>query len=585
MTVSEFYLHELEQKKIAKQAAGQDVKTFTFLRLITFLVGLTALYFCWPSVMSVSISLVLYSAGFLWLVSKSVDAKLKLEKCSVHLELLTAELEIITHKKSAFDSGAEFITPTHAFATDLDLFSKGGVFSFFNRTNSKNGKESLAKLLLSGANNPDTIKQYVEALSEQIEWTQNFRVTGSLNSRSGAYDKKISDLVSIRFVNSSTLKILAILIPVLSIGSLLAYNLGWLSEGVMALVLTIAFSLIGKELKTTNAWANTLGSYETRLVTIYEQVQLLQQLKGVPFRDSKSDLAFLEHELKKILQINKRFELRLNILVSIPLNLFLAWDFRQRLALEKWIDKNATAFSALQTELAMMEAYVSGATVRFNFKEETCYANIDSDFTSISMENLAHPLIKQEKCVPNDFYLPESTDFIILTGPNMAGKSTFLRSIGLGLCFANAGFPIFAKSFSCPPLDLFTSMRTADDLTQESSYFHAELTRLQQLKNANKGERQLFVLLDEILKGTNSKDKEEGSKKFLIKLQNLGIKGLIATHDLSLCVLADERSGFENFYFDSTIFAEELSFDYKVKRGICQNMNASFLLKKMDLID
>jgi DNA mismatch repair ATPase MutS len=167
----------------------------------------------------------------------------------------------------------------------------------------------------------------------------------------------------------------------------------------------------------------------------------------------------------------------------------------------------------------------------------------------------------------------------------MAGKSTFLRSVGLSIIFANAGFPVYAKSCTIPRIKLYTSMRTSDDLNSESSYFHAELTRLRFIMDAIEQGEPIFVILDEILKGTNSTDKEIGSKKFLAKLNDLGTKGIIATHDLALCELANESSQFNNQYFDSTILLDEISFDYKIRQGICQNMNASFLLKKMALID
>jgi DNA mismatch repair ATPase MutS len=150
---------------------------------------------------------------------------------------------------------------------------------------------------------------------------------------------------------------------------------------------------------------------------------------------------------------------------------------------------------------------------------------------------------------------------------------------------SNAGFPVFAKLAKIPKVKLYSSMRTSDDLSNESSYFHAELTRLRFIMDALNQNQAIFILLDEILKGTNSKDKEEGSKKFLKKLQSKGAKGIIATHDLSLCELSIDNKVFTNACFDSTIEGEDLFFDYTLKSGICKNMNASFLLKKMKLVD
>ena len=167
----------------------------------------------------------------------------------------------------------------------------------------------------------------------------------------------------------------------------------------------------------------------------------------------------------------------------------------------------------------------------------------------------------------------------------MAGKSTYLRSLGLTFVFSNAGFPVLAKSCKIPKLKLFSSMRTSDDLTVESSYFHAELIRLRFIMDAIENGENIFIILDEILKGTNSKDKEIGSARFLQKLKRLNARGIIATHDLSLCDLANNDSTFRNMCFDSIIEGENLSFDYRINEGVCKNMNASFLLKQMKLVD
>ena len=168
----------------------------------------------------------------------------------------------------------------------------------------------------------------------------------------------------------------------------------------------------------------------------------------------------------------------------------------------------------------------------------------------------------------------------------MAGKSTFLRSIGIALMSARAGFPVFAKSMHTPLLLLYSSMRNSDDISSHSSYFYAELTRLKKvMEGIENSKGQMFVLLDEILKGTNSKDKQEGSEKYLNKLRRIGGKGIIATHDLSLCNLSQQDSAFTLGYFDSTISDNELHFDYQLREGICQQMNASFLLKQMNLVD
>lgn len=196
---------------------------------------------------------------------------------------------------------------------------------------------------------------------------------------------------------------------------------------------------------------------------------------------------------------------------------------------------------------------------------------------------MGHPLVDSKKNVLNDFTIGKGR-FCIVTGANMAGKSTFLRAVSLQIVMANMGLPVNGKEVEYKPVRLLTSMRSSDSLTDETSYFYAELKRLKYIVDElEKGE--CFVVLDEILKGTNSVDKAEGSKKFVERLVRSGATGLVATHDLSLCTLADELPQVENHYFDAQIVNGELYFDYRFKEGICQNMNASFLLKKMGIVD
>ena len=197
-------------------------------------------------------------------------------------------------------------------------------------------------------------------------------------------------------------------------------------------------------------------------------------------------------------------------------------------------------------------------------------------------EYIGHPLLNTSKRVNNNFSI-DNQQFFIITGANMAGKSTFLRTISLAVVMANMGLPVCAKSFQYSPVKLITSMRTSDSLADDESYFFSELKRLKFIVEEIK-EENYFIVLDEILKGTNSTDKAIGSKKFVKKLVGSNSTGVIATHDLSLCEIENELTEVQNYYFDAEIIDDELHFDYKLKNGICKNMNASFLLKKMDIV-
>ncbi|HBU46187.1 MAG TPA: hypothetical protein DEB36_10550, partial [Porphyromonadaceae bacterium] len=200
---------------------------------------------------------------------------------------------------------------------------------------------------------------------------------------------------------------------------------------------------------------------------------------------------------------------------------------------------------------------------------------------------LGHPLLPRRKCVKNDINVFRKPFFMIVTGANMAGKSTYLRTVGVNYVLAGAGLPVCAESMSYRPGQLLTNLRTADSLVNNESYFFAELKRLKMIiERLESGEHDLFIILDEILKGTNSHDKQKGSSQLMKRLVKLGGNGIIATHDLTLGELENEYpQEIANFHFDAKIENDLLSFDYKLQQGIARTMNASFLMKSMGITE
>jgi hypothetical protein len=578
-----FYQKQREHLLRLKKETSKRINLLTLIRFVFFVVCSLALYFSFGQTLVFSLFLVIFIIGFLFLVTISNNTKLKLEKLSKQIEIIEEEQNSLLSKRTNFDNGEEYINTTHPYSNDLDLFAPTGIFSFFNRTTSKLGKNLLAQTLLYGSKDAEKTSEQIEFLSENIIWTQEYRTAASILSREKSFNQQLKTFATFNFVNPKWLKIASILIPILAFSTLILYLLGFISGTQSTYLYIICFVPTAISLKETNLWFNTISNYDTKFQITKEQLELVDKLNYEQFQ-----MQFNPQQQKEIindfLKIISRFEIRLNMLLTIPINLFFAWDLRQRLALEKW-SKKQIELEQIESFLAEIEVLISAATVYYHYKEETTFCKFSKDEHKIEFIGLNHPLLPKEKSIPNDFSLSNPENFIILTGPNMAGKSTYLRSVGLAIVFANAGFPVFVKKIHLPKLALFSSMRTADDLSENSSYFYAELSRLKLIKDTIQKEKQVFILLDEILKGTNSKDKEEGSRKFLLKINQLGAKGIIATHDLSLCEISKQFDSFRNYYFDSTISGNELSFDYKVKAGICQNMNASFLLKKMELVD
>jgi len=324
--------------------------------------------------------------------------------------------------------------------------------------------------------------------------------------------------------------------------------------------------------------------------TFKQYHSLLQEIENLPIKStlaideqnkiksSKKKASVIFKEFSKILDA---FDQRNNMLFGILGNGFFLWDIRQTSKIDAWVKTYQFQVENWFDVIAYFDAQISLSNYVYNHRDHHYPKIIQNDFV-IDADGLGHPLLDKKIRVDNDFSI-QKKDFHIITGANMAGKSTFLRTISLGLVMANIGLPVCAKKMRYSPIKLITSMRTSDSLAEESSYFYAEIMRLKFIVEQMEQEK-YFIILDEILKGTNSKDKAVGSRKFVEKLVKSGSTGIIATHDLSLCDIEKIYPQIHNQFFDAKINNEELFFDYKLKDGICTNMNASFLLKKMDII-
>lgn len=587
MEVKTYYTNRITELNQELKGVQSKYRLFTFLRLLFFLLAGNSFFVFWGSILLFP-SFVLFFGFFLYVVHLSVDAKYKRDKMVALISINENELKVIDGDWSMFEDGTEFRDGKHPFTLDMDIFGKKSVFQLVNRTVSLQGKEKLAQTLAEGSTTIELNSVCITDLADEITWCQEFMSEGLV--RKGEKQASLKELSKLDIQLSSTFKFLRFLLPIVAFSSIVLLSIGIISSSIFTAILAVNLAIVAQGLKRTNSVANTLTNQSERVKVILKQLELYSNLKvkNELFKNEQDQLlnegTGVLHEVKDLDKIMGRFDVRINFLVGILLNFLMAWDFQILTQLKKWLDKNANQLENWENRLAEIEVWISGAIYKYNHPNST-FSTIITENEPIEIIELSHPFVNQVKSVKNDVNLKSNENFIIITGPNMAGKSTYLRSLGLTFAFANAGFPILAKSCKLPLLKLYSSMRTSDDLTVESSYFHAELIRLRFIMDAiEKGEK-VFIILDEILKGTNSKDKEIGSAKFLQKLKRLNAKGIIATHDLSLCDLAKEDTAFKNMYFDSTIEGDNLSFDYRINEGICKNMNASFLLKQMKLVD
>jgi hypothetical protein len=588
---TEYYNSRLENLEVERKKYSNRAKQWVVIRLLTFLSIPVTIFFLYPLGGYSALILVALVILFLIFVRKSAENKEKLNFVKHLIQINENELKALAGDYSDFSKGEQFMDVQHAFSYDMDVFGSNSFFPIFNRTVTFIGEKMLANKLLKGDVAPKETNKAVEELTGHISWSQRYRAYGMTLEKEQT-NVLIGDWSKNTVRTKSWMNVLKWVIPVLSFSASALYYFDLMNGVQFAIAAVVIMIPVRQRLKQTNGLHQELSKIGPRVNAMKEQLRILEEVDfSSSLLSAYQSKLFKEKEngsegLKELGALVKEIEYRNNILVAIMLNFFFAWDSRVTIKASNWQKKYDTHIADWERIVYEMEGLISGANFKYNYESYTTYAELHSDVNSkIEIKKVGHPIIGIDKLVSNDFELENDQQFAIITGPNMAGKSTFLRSIGINLMLAKAGFPVMAEKFVFPNMNLYSSMRTSDNLSDETSYFHAELLRLRFIMDAIERGESVFIILDEILKGTNSKDKEEGSAKFLQKLSDLGARGIIATHDLSLTELANKNTSIINLYFDTKIEGEDISFDYKMREGVAKNMNASFLLRKMKLTD
>lgn len=584
-----YYTSNSSKLETQISALKKRLFAFSMVRLSVFLSMAAVVYFFFGQMTIITMTLVVGFGVFFALVSKYTDMKNKLKYLNKLLSINKLEIKVKEGDLSELEIGNEYIFEEHHFNQDIDLFGDGSLFQIINRTATKNGKRHLAQVLNS--NNIDDIEIKQEAIKEMAEkadWRQNYSATGSLIESDINSQEILNWVKSYKPYVPGMYKWLPIVFTLLSVGLFTAYSFSLIPGVYLLYWLIIGIGIAGSFIRKTTDLYNitskindTLVQY-SRLLTAIEneefQSSLLRTWKdSIQTQDVKasSHLNDLAKEINLLANRN-------NFVFGPIANGYMLWDLRYAFRIEKWLKEFDGAMEEWFTIIESFDAMNSLGNYAFNHPQYTFPSISRKEKEQLNAQNLGHPLLNAEAMVTNSINVDQE-DFFIITGANMAGKSTFLRTVAVNLVMANCGLPVCAKEFSYQPIKLISSMRTSDSLMNDESYFFSELKRLKFIVEAIKTDT-YFIILDEILKGTNSKDKAEGSQKFVEKLVASNSTGLIATHDLSLCTLADSLPQIRNYYFDAEIVDDELFFDYTFKKGICQNMNASFLLKKMEIV-
>lgn len=583
-----YYNQHLKLYKAETQKLYKRMTALSTLRLLAFVTTGFGVYVTFNKWQIAVVITVVGIVVFLKLLSKHTDVKQKREFNKALVKINEEEIKIASGDFHHRDKGLQFQNPNHFYSLDIDLFGRGSFFQFINRTTINEGTQKLANALLANNINDIVLRQEaIRELSKKPQWRQHYTATSSLVTVETPAKNIITWLQSHKPFLPKYFKWAPLLFTLLSVGLGVLTVLKTINASLIGYWLLLGLAVTGFFLKRINILSlntdkvkNTFRQYALLLNLIENenfQSELLQE-KQQQIQSENKKVSLIFTELSRALDA---LDNRNNLIGAIFGNGFFLTDIKNSYRIEQWISRYADKVEDWFEIVSFFDAYNSLGGFTFNHPEFV-YPEIAKNDSVIKAEHLGHPLLDKTKRVDSDLTI-KNEQFFIVTGANMAGKSTFLRTVSLHIVMANVGLPVCAKSSIYSPVKLITSMRTTDSLTDDSSYFFSELTRLKYIVDAIEKEP-YFIVLDEILKGTNSTDKAIGSKKFVEKLVTSNATGIIATHDLSLCEIEKDLEDVKNYYFDAEIINDELYFDYRLKQGVCQNMNASFLLKKMNIV-
>ena len=595
MNLKNYYQEKLDNAQQENEHISKKILHISLLRISIFIAGFIGLCFAYAQEgMIIGGILVATLVPFLLLVKLHNRLYHQKDWCETSIRHYQAELASLENDHSAFDGGKEWIDASHPFSLDLDVFGERSLFQFLNRTCTPFGKETLSRWLRQPLDEKEAIEtrqQAIKELSKYPDFRETFRITGCLykNNETGIKDLKTWIEAPSVFLQKKSNQWICWAVPCINIllfvlGMMDILSMSWF--GLVFCTFVIASSkLVRRITRIQESYNKTLKMLSTyaRLIELADKqpmesallVSLKQKFESNQLKAPKV-LGMLAKELD-------RLDLRNNLILYALLEGSIFWQLRQMLRIERWKQEHGTHLLQWLEALGKLDALCALGTFAFNHPEYTYPSLTDEPFV-FQAKDMGHPLMPRQQCVVNDADIPQRPYFLIITGANMAGKSTYLRTIGCNYILACIGAPVCCSSLHVYPAHLMTSLRTSDSLANNESYFFAELKRLQQILERLKSGEEMFIILDEILKGTNSMDKQKGSFSLVKQLLQLKANGIIATHDLLLGELKRHfPNEISNYCFEADIQNDELTFSYKLREGVAQNMNACFLMQKMGI--
>lgn len=588
-----YYSNRITKFQNEKTALQKQNRTLSFLRLICAIGSFVSFYSILSySVIAASSAAIVLFASLIYFVKKHKRNSNNIKRLKALIKINENEIHCLkTRHSNLFYDGEEYLEHNHPYSSDLDIFGQHSLFQLINRSVTNIGNNILASWLAKPSTNKEITKRQiaVKELSGKIDWRQDIIQYGINNKLKDddakfviAWGKKDSP------IHGNKLLYIAITItPLLSLAALIYSFIGSQAPIIIMVLASLPIHYFNRK-KVSKAHEET-AKRGKMLKTYSYIINKFEKENWSSDKLSNLKTAFASKgrsTSKKIDQLTILINLldqRLNLVVQFMINLLFFYELHLLFRIDKWKQNHGSETEQWFSAIGEIEALSSLSNVSFNH-EDWSFPTISENHFELELKEAGHPMIDQQKRVNNDYTLKGPGTVHIVTGSNMAGKSTFLRTVGVNIVMALTGAPVCAKEMLVSNVEINTSMRIKDSIEDNESSFYAELKRIQQvIDKVNKKENTL-LLLDEILRGTNSKDKSTGSRALIRQLVKYDAVAMVATHDLELSDLEEQLPGhIKNKFFDIQIDGEQLYFDYKVQSGVCKTFNAPILMRKMGI--
>lgn len=595
MNPENHYTERLSLTKGQLQQVKKQIFRISMLRLTLFIAGVAGIYFFFNQTTLLIVCICLTFLPLFILVKIHNRFFIRKEWLETQAHIIQEELQALSGDYSSFEDGKEYVNPEHPYSFDLDIFGRRSLFQSINRTCTFFGKVRLAEWLQNHLHEKTSIEKRQEMIREISEHTlfrEQFRVAGLVHHGQSSDGEKIQawSQSPAQYLHAGWVKAFIWGVPVINSLLLITSLAGWTSFSWLGLsfgiFLVLSFGIIkratyiqetyGKQLKSLNGYARLIALAKAEDWKSAGMQELMERFN----LNGQSPIQALQQLSKEL----DRLDLRNNQFLYVLLEGSIFFQLQEIVRIERWKARYGQHINEWLETVGELDALCSLGTFAYNHPQYTYPELTEKPFCFLATQ-MGHPLMPASQCVKNDATIPSRPFFLIITGANMAGKSTYLRTIGVNYLLACIGAPVCCERLKLHPNQLITSLRTSDSLSDNESYFFAELKRLKRIIDLLNQGQQLFIILDEILKGTNSMDKQKGSFDLIRQFMQLKANGIIATHDLLLGSLIKQfPEEIRNYCFEADIKENELTFSYKLREGVAQNMNACFLMKKMGII-